>query len=134
RRRRSDNVWDTSNLGGRNAHDGRRDQRGFASGDITADGADRDDALPKCNSIAKAFLELVHRFALPLGKVGYLLFAEGKVLLEHGTHRASGSRNLGIRDTEGGLRPLVELGRVSPDGGVAVRLDVQQHRADAGYE
>ena len=83
--RRGDDPRNTGDRGRKNRHVRRGDHRELSTGDIAADGLDRDVSVAKDYTWQRFDLDVGHRGALRFGKILYLLLSEADVF--HVTRR-----------------------------------------------
>ena len=122
-------VADARHAGRRNAHDGGRNQRIFAAGDVAADILDGDQALAEHGAGVELHLERLNAVLLAFGEVDNVLMAGGEVLLEHLGQGFGLGLDLCLGNAELALPP-VEVAGIAADGVVAVLRDIAEHAAD----
>src|SRR5262245_37094223 len=106
------------------AHDGCRDERIFATGDVTTNPFHRDDLLSELTPVAHLRLELVHRVSLAFGEVRNLLLTESEVVLESLTHGSTRRSDFIVGDAKVGSLPAIKIIRIASYGGIPILLDV----------
>ena len=131
--RGGDDALDARGLGRADTHDGGRDERILAAGDVAAGSRDRDQLLAEHDAGLQLDFERLQAVLLPLRELGHLLVAVGDVLLEGRRQRARDLVDARLRHPKL-AGPLVEIARVFPHGFVAVLGDVGDHAADGGFD
>src|SRR5690606_33056784 len=107
----ADDAADTGDLRGADAHDGGRDQRVLAAGDIAADGADRDELLAEDNTGLNFRLEGAEAVLLAPGELCHVAVADREIFLESLRKGGEFLPHLVLADAEV-ARPLVEVARI----------------------
>ena len=124
RRRRSDDAFDASDLGGHHAHMGGGHHGVFSAGHITADRGHRQVLVAEDDAGIGFLLHVDERGFLYFGEIAYLRLGEfdiGDILLGHA---AVAGLDLGPGKAKTVRRPIVKFLRIIAQSIVAARLDV----------